>query len=180
MAGPPGEDEEEIVESDEEVTEYEMEETDGDSEDSSGEPEKISRNLFCVSDDDDSEVESAVPRSFSTLFLSPARSKPNTSFREKFLSPKVTPIKNISLMEGSKNNSSLVCETCTLETDYSRDMGIDETDFKVSSVTDCLMISISLLQCDGCLLSVHPNCEGECQVCRDIASQVDTRRSLRM
>jgi len=185
IAGPPGEDEEEIGGSDEEMKEYETEEPDCDSEDISddhcegGNQTDCSRILFCDSDDD-SETEAAIPKSFSTLYLSPVKLKPNSSFREKFLSPKVTSSRNISLvekflspkfsssrnislLEASVNNSSLVCRSCSLETDYSKDLGIDEEQFK----------------CDDCLLKVHRDCNEDCRLCRDIASQVDNRRQLK-
>ena len=90
-----------------------------------------SRSLFFDSDED-LETAGPIPSSFSRLFLSPAKSRPNSSYREKFLSPKVTSSRNISLVEGSMNNSSLVCSVCSVETDYSRDLGVEETSFQVN------------------------------------------------
>jgi len=166
IAGPPGSDEEEIM-SDEDIHEDEMEESDSeDLMDDHCESENRSwhtRSLVFDSDDD-SELGPAIPSSFSKMFLSPAKSLHNSSFRDKFLSPIVTSSRNISLMESSINNSSLVCSVCSVETDYSRDMGVEETSFK----------------CDNCLLSVHQDCEKECNVCRSIASKVDTRRKLKI
>ena len=129
IAGPPGQDEEEIAGSEEEEeTEYETEEGDSSPEDlSDGAPVRpnISRNLFKDSSDEESDIET-VPKSFSNLLLSPARPRSTLSFVEKFLSPKVRLSRNASLMSETANNSSLVCEVCSMETEYSRDMGIEE------------------------------------------------------
>ena len=38
----------------------------------------------------------------------------------------------------------------------------------------------ALCLCDNCLLNIHQDCEEECQLCRDIASKVDTRKLLKM
>ena len=140
IAGPPGEDEEEIAGSDEEETEYETTEGDYSPEElSDGAPApakpNISRNLFNDSDssEEESELGEAMPLSFSSLLLSPARMRPTTSFVEKFLSPKVLMSRNASLINESVNNSSMVCEACSMETEYSRDMGIEEEEkFEVS------------------------------------------------
>ena len=121
IAGPPGQDEEEIAGSEEEEeTEYETEEGDSSPEElSDGAPApapakpNMSRNLF--NDSDSSEEESV-----SSLLFPP---RPTSTFKEKFLSPKV---------------SSMVCETCSLETEYSRDMGIEEEEkFEVSKLSNC-------------------------------------------
>ena len=140
IAGPPGQDEEEIVGSDEEDAEYETEDGDYSPEElSDGGPApakpNISRNLFIDSSEDESDTGEAMPLSFSNLLLSPARPRPTSSFVEKFLSPKVVLSRNVSLVDQSFNNSSLVCEVCSLETEYSRDMGIEEEEeekFEVS------------------------------------------------
>ena len=138
IAGPPGEDEEEIAGSDEEEIEYETEEGDYSPEElSDGAPAKpnISRNLFNDSDSSEEEFElgEAMPMSLSSLLLSPARKRPTSSFVEKFLSPKVRMSRNASLINESVNNSSMVCEACSMETEYSRDMGIEEEEkFEVS------------------------------------------------
>ena len=92
----------------------------------------------------------------------------------------------MSLVDQSFNNSSLVCEVCSLETEYSRDMGIEEEEeekFEVSHFYRYSVISphlCFLFQCDNCLLNIHQDCEEDCQLCRDIASKVDTRRNLKM
>ena len=137
IAGPPGQDEEEIAGSDEE-TEYETEEGDSSPEELSDGAQtrpNISRNLFNDSDSSDGESDSGenVPMSLSSLLLSPARPRSTSSFVEKFLSPKVVLSRNASLRNESPNNSSIVCEACSLETEYSRDMGIEEEEkFEVS------------------------------------------------
>ena len=121
--------------SDEDILEDEMEESDSEEfMDDHCESDKRSwhtRSLVFDSDDD-SEIVTAIPSSFSKMFLSPVKSRHNSSFRDKFLSPRGTSSRNISLVEGSINNSSLVCSVCSVETDYSRDMGVEETSFKVS------------------------------------------------
>merc|ERR1712150_177451 len=104
-----------------------------------------------------------MPMSLSSLLFSPARGRPTSSFVDKFLSPKVLLSRNASLVDESVNNSSLVCEACSLETEYSRDMGIEEGEDEK-------------FECDDCLLNIHQDCEEECQLCRHIASKVDTRR----
>ena len=188
IAGPPGEDEEEIAGSDEEEPEYETEECDiSPTELSDGTPVKsnISRNLFTDSSDEESDLGEAVPMSLSSLLLSPARRRPTSSFVEKFLSPKVLLSRNASLVDESVNNSSLVCEACSLETEYSRDMGIQEEEkFEVSPQCQSSQLSSpvisDLFQCDDCLLNIHQDCEEECQLCREIAGKVDTRRKLKM
>ena len=139
IAGPPGQDEEEIAGSEEEEeTEYETEEGDSSPEDlSDGPPAKpnISRNLFIDSSDEEWELGETIPMSFSSLLLSPARPKPTLSFVEKFLSPKISSSRNASLRNETANNSSMVCEACSLETEYSRDMGIEEEEkFEVSKL----------------------------------------------
>ena len=97
--------------------------------------------------------------------MTPARRRPTSSFVEKFLSPKVLLSRNASLVDESVNNSSMVCEACSMETEYSRDMGIEKEE---------------KFECDNCLLNIHKDCEKECQLCKDIAGKVDTRRKLRM
>ena len=160
IAGPPGEDEEEIAGSEEEESEYETEDGESSPEDlSDGAPApakpNISRNLFNDSDssDEESEFAEAMPMSLSSLLLSPARRRPTSSFVEKFLSPKVLLSRNASLVDESVNNSSLVCEACSLETEYSRDMGIEEEEkFEVGKLSNCphpssLLSSSAILVC---------------------------------
>ena len=87
----------------------------------------ISRKLFNDSSDVERELGDTIP-SFSSLF-SPAR--PKISYVEKFLSRS----RNASLKKETANNSSMVCEACGLETEYSRDMGIEEDEkFEVSKL----------------------------------------------
>ena len=169
IAGPPGQDEEEIVGSDEEDAEegdYSPEDLsdggpapakpnisrDSDSleeesaqakpnisrrlfinsasseEESAPAKPKISRRLFIDSDSSEEESETGEGKSMSSsnLLLSYSRTRPTSSFVEKFLSPKVSMSRNVSLVDQSVNNSSLVCEVCSLETEYSWDMGIEE------------------------------------------------------
>ena len=54
------------------------------------------------------------------------------------------------------------CSSCRVGTVYSLDITEEEETF----------------QCDVCLLSLHPECEGECQFCRDIAAKVERRWSV--
>ena len=35
--------------------------------------------------------------------------------------------------------------------------------------------SMLLLQCDECLLSVHPECKEECKLCKRVAEEVELR-----
>ena len=61
-----------------------------------------------------------------------------------------------------RETEKLDCVSCGRKTIYSLDITEDEETF----------------QCDVCLLGLHPECEVECQYCKDIAAKVERRWAM--
>jgi len=97
--------------------------------------------------------------------------KGNISISENSqFSPKLASSRNKSLLqsrldESTLSNSNLTCQSCGNNTDYSIDMGINVND--------------DVFECDDCVLSVHPDCEEDCELCKQVASKIDERWSLK-
>ena len=105
-----------------------------------------------ISSDSEAEFLTSIPRSLQ-LAANITPIKNNSSFRDKFLSPRL-----------SRNESvNLSCLSCGTPTTYTQDLGLGNSSF----------------ECDDCLLSVHQDCDEDCQLCKDIASKVSNRWSKR-
>jgi len=93
--------------------------------------------------------------------------KGNISITENAqFSPKLASSRNQSLLQSRLDESTLsnlTCQSCGNDTDYSIDMGIKDEVF----------------ECDDCALSVHPDCEEDCQLCKQVASKINKRWSLK-
>lgn len=117
-----------------------------------------------ISEDSDSDLgflQSSLPRQLR-ISQSMTPIKKNHSFVEKFRnSPKLASSFNNSLLTPRKSEMSmnLSCLSCGTKTDYSVDMGVSEKQF----------------ECDDCLLSVHPDCMEECKLCKNVAQEVESR-----
>jgi len=94
----------------------------------------------------------------SSLQVSEAR----TPVKTKLLLSSSSALNN-SASKSRKNESlidlNLSCISCGNITDYSIDMGFKQDNF----------------ECDDCMLGIHPDCQGECKLCKDVAGQVEAR-----
>ena len=107
-----------------------------------------------ISSDSEAEFLTSIPRSLQLAAnLTPIKN--NSSFRDKFLSPRLSVSRNESV--------NLSCLSCGTPTTYTQDLGLGNSSF----------------ECDDCLLSVHQDCDEDCQLCKDIASKVSNRWSKR-
>ena len=134
-----------------------------------------------ISEDSDSDsdlgfLQSSLPRQLR-ISQSMTPIKKNHSFVEKFRnSPKLASSFNNSLLTPRKSEMSmnLSCLSCGTKTDYSVDMGVSEKQFEVKILALKLRI-IYFIQYDDCLLSVHPDCMEECKLCKNVAQEVESR-----
>jgi len=117
-----------------------------------------------ISEDSDSDLgllQSSIPRQLR-ISQSMTPIKKNHSFVEKFRnSPKLASSFNNLVLTPRKSEMSmnLSCFSCGTPTDYSVDMGVSEKQF----------------ECDDCLLSIHPDCMEECKLCKNVAEEVESR-----
>jgi len=117
-----------------------------------------------ISEDSDSDLgllQSSIPRQLR-ISQSMTPIKKNHSFVEKFRnSPKLASSFNNLVLTPRKSEVSmnLSCFSCGTPTDYSIDMGVSEKQF----------------ECDDCLLSIHPDCMEECKLCKNVAEEVESR-----
>jgi len=117
-----------------------------------------------ISEDSDSDLgllQSSIPRQLR-ISQSMTPIKKNHSFVEKFRnSPKLASSFNNLVLTPRKSEMSmnLSCFSCGTPTDYSIDMGVSEKQF----------------ECDDCLLSIHPDCMEECKLCKNVAEEVESR-----
>jgi len=117
-----------------------------------------------ISEDSDSDLgllQSSIPRQLR-ISQSMTPIKKNHSFVEKFRnSPKLASSFNNLVLTPRKSEMSmdLSCLSCGTQTDYSVDMGVSEKQF----------------ECDDCLLSIHPDCMEECKLCKNVAEEVESR-----
>ena len=191
IAGPIGMDEEELGEEldDNSDDEEEYETIDDDdcseecrnSQDCCSENDEIDETNEATdeSSDEDFVVAHTLPSTLKNVsIITPSKNKSQTSFitpvknsslRDKpIFSPKLSSSMNGSLLKSRLEEtvgSNLTCHSCGTDTDYSVDMGVLDRDDK--------------FECDDCVLAVHPDCEVECQLCRDVAKKVEHRWSLR-
>jgi len=112
---------------------------------------------FLNTSDSDAELYTPATRAHSRSIFAPLVE--NRNYKNKALfSPQLSSSLNTSIAASPRFN--LICNECSNVSDYSKNLGLEE----------------SLFRCDSCMLSdTHPECGEQCDKCIEIAAELDAR-----